>query len=124
MSPQVGQVSRRKGARLHYLIDGVADCPRVRGRHAIHTTAVTADNAPLVCRCCRKSVLAAAELAEMDLRMRCTAGTRPESQGPANAAGLLVDALRTAAEKAAELAAREAFAAKFYAIRIPEGSTR
>lgn len=118
MTIQVGRVTLRKGAKLHYCQDGRAVCPVAQGRHAIGEGAkpLAVDNAPLVCKRCRPALLAAAELAETDANMRAGISTTIRPNEVADACAALVDALRTPAERAAVELAREAFAARFYAL--------
>lgn len=90
----------------------------VRGRCAIRDPKpLTVDNAPMVCKRCRPALLAAAEMDEMDANQMAGLTTTIAKREWMVATAALVNALRTPAERAAEVAAREAFAARFYAIR-------
>jgi hypothetical protein len=107
---RVGQVSHRKGFRLHANVDGRAYCGAGNGRIIATTTrTLTADLAPLVCRRCRKHLLAAAQQAEVTANMRAGHSTTHHGTARATAAEALVRALETGTDRRHREHATDAF---------------
>jgi hypothetical protein len=97
---RVGQVSHRKGFRLHANVDGRAYCGAGNGRIIATTTrTLTADLAPLVCRNCRKHLLAAAQQAEVTANMRAGHTTTRNGWTVATQAEALVLALESPTDR-------------------------
>lgn len=113
---EVGRVTGRKNARLHLMLDGRADCPTVRGRHATGKGArpVRADDATKLCLRCRPAIIAAVD-AEQARAAGSSVVARINPGLPYRLAAL-ADALRTDADRAADQRASDAFRAQFNAI--------
>jgi hypothetical protein len=108
----IGYVTNRPGAKPHLMVDGVANCPAVRGRRAIRDTyTLTADQAPLVCLRCRPAVLAEAQ-AQLTTAEGSSVVARVAPSRITRLAAL-VEALHTGRERAALAAARERFRADY-----------
>jgi len=104
---RIGQVSTRKGAKPHADIHGRAYCGAGSGR-IIATTSrpLTEDTAPLVCLRCRRHLHQTAELQLMDEQY---APANRYSEFRVQRAIRLVDALESAAQRAARDKARAEF---------------
>ncbi|HWB36107.1 MAG TPA: hypothetical protein VHA75_08790 [Rugosimonospora sp.] len=112
---QLGRVTDRPGARLH-AVDVTSTCPYQRRGFLGTSVALTADNAPLVCKRCRPALHAAAETAEVEANRAWGISTTLRGRERAAEAAAVVRLLESPAQRLARRRSDEAFRRQFDAI--------